>query len=99
MSVLSFVSASRNVIVEIEGTIHSYGNAPFNYPGIVTVDGKNFAVYGNIELKQLLLEHQGELLKFEGYIINREDDPVFALKDGSFEVVKWKSATKKNKKK
>ncbi len=85
-----FMSASKSKVVKIKGTIHSYGNMPFNYPGIVTDKGEMYAVFGDNELKNKLLENQGYLIEFDGVVISKEEDPVNALKDGSFEVVNWK---------
>lgn len=85
-----FMSASRPNVKKIKGTIHSYGNMPFNYPGIVTEKGFEYAVFGDKELKDNLLKNQGCLIEFEGVIIPKEKEPVNSLKDGSFEVINWK---------
>ncbi|MCR4734724.1 MAG: hypothetical protein K5829_06975 [Treponema sp.] len=94
----TFISAAKNHVVKIQGTIHSYGNVPFNYPGIETSDGKVYAVSGSGELKKILLKNQGFLIEFEGVIIPKEEGQPFALKNGSFEVIKWKKKKLKSSK-
>ncbi len=97
-----FSSYSKPKLHTIQGTIHSYGAAPLNYPGITTTKGKEYLVVASDKTKQELLARPAVLIEFTGYIIDDEDErPVMSLKDGAFKIETWEVVAKayhKNKK-
>lgn len=91
-------SYSKSKLVTIKGTISSYGAEPFTYPGIKTTKGKEYLVVCSENTKQELLERQGRLIRFTGFIIDdKEELPPNALKDGVFKIETWEVVTKKVK--
>lgn len=101
LTTVIFSSYSKPKLHTIKGTIHSYGAAPLNYPGITTTKGKEYLVVASDKTKKELLAHQAMLIEFTGYIIDDEDErPVMSLKDGAFKIESWQvivaKADKKN---
>ena len=95
-----FSSYSKPKVKTIRGTIHSYGSAPLNYPGITTTKGKEYLVLASEQTKKELLEHQAMLIEFTGFIIDDEDEkPIQSLKDGAFKIESWQVVTENKKKK
>ena len=89
VSLFGFSSFTKSPTT-IKGTIVSYGNEPFTYPGIKTTKGKNYLVVSSDETKTELLKQQGKLIKFTGYIMkDKEKFPIGALEDGAFKIVTW----------
>lgn len=83
----------RKDTVTVEGYVHCMGNEPFIYPGIKTIDGKEYFVIASDEIKLDLLKNQGKKLYFTGYILKKGMEYP-AMKDGSFEIIKFKEILK-----
>ena len=100
LTTVLFSSYSKPKLHTIKGTIHSYGAAPLNYPGITTTKGKEYLVVASDKTKKELLEHQAMLIEFTGYIIDDEDEkPLMSLKDGAFKIESWQVIEAEHKKK
>ncbi len=84
-----FTSFKTNKTVTINGYIHSYGNEPFAYPGIVTDNKKEYAIECSDEIKSELLNNQGVLIEMKG-IIYKKGNYTYKLKDGVIEITEWK---------
>lgn len=73
--------------ISVVGHIKFYGNAPFEYPGIETVDGKLYAVQVE-EDSGILLDDikstQGKMIELTGRVEKKEKISVFSLRDGTF---------------
>lgn len=73
--------------VSISGHIKFYGNAPFEYPGIETVDRRLYAVQveenSGISLKEIE-ETQGKLIELTGRVEKKEKRSIYSLRDGIF---------------
>lgn len=71
----------------VAGHIKFYGNAPFEFPGIETVDGNLYAVQtdenSGISLKEIE-KTQGKMIELTGRIEKKEKLSVFSLRDGIF---------------
>ncbi|MBR3646244.1 MAG: hypothetical protein IKN54_07470 [Lachnospiraceae bacterium] len=97
-----FSSFSKPKLHTVRGTIHSYGAAPLNYPGLKTTKGKEYLIIASDKTKQELLARQAVLIEFTGYIIDDKDElPPNSLKDGAFKIETWETVANKeaNKKK
>ena len=88
-SVTSIFCYSKNPAVKINAYVVSYGNVPFTFPGLVTIDNKKYAVIANEKIKKELFGNIGFLLEIEGYIVHNEKD-ITSLDDGSIIVIGWK---------
>lgn len=82
-----------NAPTSIVGHIKFYGNAPFEYPGIETVDRKLYAVQveenSGISLKEIE-ETQGKMIELTGRVEKKEKRSVFSLRDGTFVASEFK---------
>lgn len=89
---LLFCSYSKNNNKTVKGYIHVYGNEPFTYIGIETIDNKKYAISATEEEIAKLWKTQGSLVEIEGIIIPKEGDAkeLNMLKDGKIEVSGWK---------
>ncbi|MBQ0050885.1 MAG: hypothetical protein KBT11_02340 [Treponema sp.] len=77
----------------VVGHINFYGNAPVEFPGIVTVDGQTYGLKiaeGSAFTLKEISSHQGELLELTGEIENPKGPAYQRLKDGFFIVSEWK---------
>ena len=77
----------------IVGHINFYGNEPFAYPGVVTVEGLEYTLYvpegSEFTLKDITA-NQGLMLEFKGRIDDSQKGGFQVLKDGVFVVEKFK---------
>ena len=77
----------------IVGHINFYGNEPFAYPGVVTVEGLEYTLYvpegSDFTLKDITAS-QGQMLEFKGRIDDSQKGGFQVLKDGVFVVEKFK---------
>ncbi|MBO4731670.1 MAG: hypothetical protein J5597_02515 [Spirochaetaceae bacterium] len=80
----SFSLPPKKVVVR--GYIKFYGNEPFAFLGVDTVDGKQYKIV--VENEKQLSDLQGYLLKIEGTVKkNSKKNPAFdSLKDGTLTV-------------
>ena len=88
---LILCSFSKNKTKTITGYLQVYGNEPFTYLGIETIDKKQYAIKASKEEISKLWDSQGNLIEMTGIIIpsNNQRLPDM-LKDGKIEVVEWK---------
>ena len=88
---LVFCSFNKNKIQTITGFIHVYGNEPFTYLGIETIDKKQYAIKASKEEISKLWDSQGQKIEITGIIIpsNNQRLPDM-LQDGKIEVCEWK---------
>jgi len=83
------------------GSITYYGNAPFAFPGLQTVDGYLYtlAVEENAPFTLKDIEAaQGNLIEFTGTIDKSQKNGLNVLKDGIFIVSEWKILNGEEKK-
>lgn len=83
-------SRKSNLFSE-EGTVHSFGNMPFNFPGFVTEDGKQYFIEADDSMKSELLGTQGKRILLTGTIVKNKKKSFFMnrLKDGAVEAVSF----------
>ncbi len=86
---LSAFSFGGKAPASIAGHIKFYGNAPFEYPGIETVDGYLYAVQAEkdsgISIEEIKAT-QGKMIELTGRVEKKEKLSVFSLRDGTFVV-------------
>lgn len=86
-----FCSYSKNKYVKVTGYIHVYGNEPFTYLGIKTIDNKEYEISANEEQTSMLWKTQGTKIEITGIILPKKETREFnMLKDGKIEVAEWK---------
>lgn len=91
----SLFSFSKNKNVCIKGYITSFGNEPFSFIGINSVDDKEYGIIAEKEIMEELKKMGGTLIEFEGIFVEVDDGNIlFNLKDGIFEVLDWKVVKK-----
>lgn len=77
----------------VVGHIKFYGNAPFEYPGIKTVDGNLYAVQveenSGISLDEIKAT-QGKMIELTGRVEKKEKTSIFSLRDGTFVASEFK---------
>lgn len=96
VATILFSSYSKPKVRTIRGTIISYGAVPMTFPGIKTTKGKEYLVVASYETKQELLERQGVLIEFTGFVIDEKDElPPLSLKDGAFKIETWETVANK----
>ena len=84
---LSAFSFGGKAPTSIAGHIKFYGNAPFEYPGIETVDGYLYAVQAEKDSSVSIEEikaTQGKMIELNGRVEKKEKLSVFSLRDGTF---------------
>ncbi len=100
LATILFSSYSKPKVHTIRGTVKSYGAVPMTYPGITTTKGKEYLVVASDKTKQELLERQGVLIEFTGFVIDEKDElPPLSLKDGAFKIETWEVVKANTKKK
>lgn len=82
----------KNSFFSEEGTVHSFGNMPFNFPGFITEDGKKYFIEADDAMQKELLDAQGKKIILNGTIIAKENDnfAVNQLKDGTVKADSFK---------
>ncbi len=87
-----FCSYSKNNNQTIKGYIHVYGNEPFTYIGIKTIDEKEYKIEAEVQVIAELRASQGNMIQITGIIINPETESLEfgMLKDGKIIVTEWK---------
>lgn len=81
----------KNNFFSEEGTVCSFGNMPFNFPGFVTEDGRQYFIEADDSMKSELLGTQGKKILLTGTIIENEKKGFVTnrLKDGSVKAVSF----------
>lgn len=73
--------------MSVVGHIKFYGNAPFESPGIETVDGNLYAVQveedSGISLDDIK-STQGKMIELTGRVEKKEKRSIYSLRDGIF---------------
>lgn len=73
--------------MSVVGHIKLYGNAPFESPGIETVDGNLYAVQveedSGISLDDIK-STQGKMIELTGRVEKKEQRSIYSLRDGTF---------------
>ncbi len=84
--------SKKNNFFSEAGTVRSFGNMPFNYPGFVTEDGKQYFIEADDSLKSELLGVQGKRILLTGTIVknNKNGFSMNRLKDGAIKDVSFK---------
>lgn len=77
----------------VAGHIKFYGNAPFEYPGIETVDGYLYAIQtekdSGVSIEEIKAS-QGKMIELTGRVEKKEKLSVFSLRDGTFIVSEFR---------
>lgn len=89
--------------IKVTGIVKMYGNMPFSYPGIESVDGKKYSlVSGNPKLLKKVRECAGKSVVITGVVNLPVDENVKGfqmLKDGYLYVEEFELVKKAKKKK
>ena len=89
---LFLCSFSKNNTKIVKGYITVFGNDPFAFIGIQTLDKKEYAIISNDDIYKELWNVQGKTVEIEGNITKSKKDikEPGMLKDGKIEVIEWK---------
>ena len=82
----------KNNFFSETGTVRSFGNMPFNFPGFVTENGKQYLIEADDAMKKELLDAQGKKIILNGTIAEKENNgfPMSTLKDGTIKADSFK---------
>ena len=95
--VVSAHSRENNLFSET-GTVRSFGNMPFIFPGFVADDGKQYFIEADEALKDELLGVQGEKILLTGILEKKDkknDVSINRLKDGTVKAESFKIIDRK----
>ncbi|MEE0887254.1 MAG: hypothetical protein UIB61_10145 [Treponema sp.] len=93
-----FAHSRENNLFSETGTVHSFGNMPFVFPGFVTDDGKQYFIEADETLKNELLGVQGEKIILTGTVEKNDKKNVVSmnrLKDGTVKAESFKIIDRK----
>lgn len=90
-SMMIFGASKNNKSVSVVGYVKSYGNVPFNYPCIESLDGHIYTL--SYEDKSELFNTQGKRIQVEGELIKKSKKNEIGFKeskDGTINVTSFK---------
>ena len=90
-SMMIFGASKNNKSVSVIGYVKSYGNVPFNYPCIESLDGRIYTLA--YEDKSELFNTQGQMIQVDGELIKkskRNEIGFMESKDGTINVAAFK---------
>lgn len=93
-SMMIFGASKNNKSVSVVGYVKSYGNVPFNYPCIESLDGHIYTL--SYENKSELFNTQGKKIQVDGELIKKSKKNEIGFmesKDGIINVKEFKIVT------